>query len=101
MSAASPTHKKSDHITPKPQTDAWDHFAVVLALIGVVLVGLSLAGCERSDARPAAPPPPAVSVAAVIAKSVTYWDEFPGRVAAIDSVEIRPRVAGYIDSIRF
>jgi len=37
----------------------------------------------------------------VLAKSVTYWDEFPGRVAAIDNVEIRPRVGGYIESIKF
>jgi multidrug efflux system membrane fusion protein len=47
------------------------------------------------------PPPPAVSAEAVVSKSVTYWDEFPGRVTAIDNVEIRPRVGGYIDSVKF
>jgi len=47
------------------------------------------------------PPPPAVSAAAVVTKQVTYWDEFPGRVVAIDNVEIRPRVGGYIDAVKF
>lgn len=46
----------------------------------------------------AAPP---VSVAAVIERTVTEWDEFSGRLEAIDGVEIRSRVAGYIESVQF
>jgi multidrug efflux system membrane fusion protein len=46
-------------------------------------------------------PPPEVSVATVVSKPVHQWDEFTGRIAAIDTVELRPRVSGYIDRIAF
>jgi multidrug efflux system membrane fusion protein len=48
-----------------------------------------------------APPPVAVSVAKVIEKSVVEWDEFSGRVTAIESVQIRPQVSGTITEIHF
>jgi RND family efflux transporter MFP subunit len=50
---------------------------------------------------PPPPPPPPVSVAAVIARDVTEWDEFTGRLKAVQSVEIRPRVSGYVTRIAF
>lgn len=71
------------------------------AVVAVGLIGFALSAPGNSSTPPAAPPPPAVSAAAVIAKSITYWDEFPGRVVAIENVEIRPRVGGYIDSVKF
>ncbi|HEY5623788.1 MAG TPA: efflux RND transporter periplasmic adaptor subunit, partial [Gammaproteobacteria bacterium] len=46
-------------------------------------------------------PPAAVSVAEVVQRSITEWDEFTGRVEAVNHVEIRPRVAGYLDEIHF
>jgi RND family efflux transporter MFP subunit len=61
-----------------------------------------LAGCGRSGgAAQGPPPPPQVSVAAVIEKRVKDWDEFTGRFQAVETVEIRPRVSGYIDKIAF
>ena len=42
-----------------------------------------------------------VSVAEVVERSVTEWDEFSGRLEAVDEVEVRPRVAGYIDAVKF
>jgi len=53
--------------------------------------------------RPAsaqAPPPP-VSVAKPLAKKVTQWDEFSGRFEPVESVEVRPRVSGFIEKIHF
>ncbi|HEU0204286.1 MAG TPA: efflux RND transporter periplasmic adaptor subunit [Burkholderiaceae bacterium] len=49
----------------------------------------------------AAPQAMPVAVAAALEKSVTEWDEFSGRLEAIERVEIRARVAGYVDSIHF
>ena len=49
----------------------------------------------------AAPAPVPVSVAAALERSITEWDEFSGRVQAIDRVEIRPRVSGTIDIVHF
>jgi multidrug efflux system membrane fusion protein len=56
-------------------------------------------GCR--PAAPPPPPPPAVTVAAVPVREVTEWDEFTGRIEAVDAVEIRPRVSGYIRRVAF
>jgi RND family efflux transporter MFP subunit len=61
---------------------------------------LLLSGCNRSVGTQA-PPPPEVSVAQVLEKRVKDWDEFTGRLQAVESVEIRPRVSGYIDKVAF
>lgn len=73
---------------------------IAVAVVAAGLIGFALSAPGNTSV-PQMPPPPAVSAAAVVAKSVTYWDEFPGRVTAIDNVEIRPRVGGYIDSVKF
>jgi len=58
-------------------------------------------GCGKSGNSGQAPPPPAVTVAQVLEKRVKDWDEFTGRFQAVESVEIRPRVSGYIDKVAF
>jgi len=61
-----------------------------------------VSGCAKGGGavQPAALPPQ-VSVAKVIEKRVKDWDEFTGRMQAVESVEIRPRVSGYIDQVAF
>jgi RND family efflux transporter MFP subunit len=66
----------------------------------VICSALFEAGCGKSGA-PQAPPPPQVSVAQVLEKRVKDWDEFTGRLQAVETVEIRPRVSGYIDKVAF
>jgi RND family efflux transporter MFP subunit len=61
---------------------------------------LLIAGCGKSGGG-AQPPPPQVSVAQVLEKRVKDWDEFTGRLQAVETVEIRPRVSGYIDKLAF
>jgi RND family efflux transporter MFP subunit len=58
-------------------------------------------GCGKSGGGAQSPPPPQVSVAQVLEKRVKDWDEFTGRLQAVESVEIRPRVSGYIDKVAF
>jgi membrane fusion protein, multidrug efflux system len=65
------------------------------------LLGLTLAACDRTAAQPADPPPPKVTVAQVIARDVTEWDELTGRLEAVHTVEIRPRVSGAVSAVRF
>ena len=67
------------------------------ALLPLALV---LAGCGQSQ-PPAGPPPPAVTVAKPVQRAVTDLDEYVGRFVAIDSVEIRARVSGYLDQVHF
>jgi RND family efflux transporter MFP subunit len=56
-------------------------------------------GCKK--ASPPAPPPPAVTVANPLQKEITDWNEYTGRLTAVESVEVRPRVSGHIASIHF
>jgi RND family efflux transporter MFP subunit len=63
-------------------------------------LALALAGCGQSQA-PATPPPPAVTLAKPVQRAVTDLDEYVGRFVAIDSVEIRARVSGYLDQVHF
>ena len=61
-----------------------------------------IAGCAaRAQSEAPAPPPTQVSVAPVVFKSLRSWDEFTGRLEAVDQVQIRPRVGGYINSVQF
>src|SRR5471032_1362078 len=62
---------------------------------------LALSGCGKSGGGQSAPPPPQVTVAQVLQKNVKEWDEFTGRLQAVETVEIRPRVSGYIDKVAF
>ena len=62
---------------------------------------LLLSGGCGSGGNAQAPPPPQVSVAQVLERRVKDWDEFTGRLQAVESVEIRPRVSGYIDKVAF
>ena len=73
------------------------HPAWVLA----AALSLLLAACEKPQQQAAAPPPPQVTVATPIKKVVADYDEYVGRFVAIDAVEVRARVSGYLDSISF
>lgn len=66
-------------------------------LIGVAAALLAACGGGNGHQMP----PPDVNVAAVVKKSVTEWDEYSGHVEAIDSAEIRPRVAGHLRGVHF
>jgi RND family efflux transporter MFP subunit len=66
---------------------------------GLIVIAFLLAACEPKAAPSA--PAPQVSVAKVLERKVNDWDEFTGRIQAIDSVEIRPRVSGYIERVAF
>jgi RND family efflux transporter MFP subunit len=56
---------------------------------------------SESVAQTEAPPPPEVTVAKPVKKLVTDYDEYVGRFVAVDYVEVRARVSGYLDSIHF
>jgi RND family efflux transporter MFP subunit len=68
---------------------------------GILCAVALLSGCGKSGQAGQAPPPPQVSVATVLEKRVKDWDEFTGRFQAVETVEIRPRVSGYIDRVAF
>lgn len=68
----------------------------------ITLTVLITAACGKApEATQSGMPPPAVSVAKVIEQRVTEWDELTGRLEAPESVDIRPRVSGFIDKVAF
>src|SRR5216110_365181 len=67
--------------------------------VGLLSILLTTAGCKKKSAPPQTPLP--VNVVTAVEKEVNEWDEFTGRLEAVESVEIRPRVSGYITEIRF
>jgi multidrug efflux system membrane fusion protein len=69
------------------------------AVLGLLFVSVLGAGCGTEPPPP--PPAPAVTVADVTGRDITEWDEFTGRFEAVDAVEIRPRVSGYLRRVLF
>jgi RND family efflux transporter MFP subunit len=75
-----------------------------LAVVGaLLLVAIAAAGCdsEKSRAAGAPPAPPAVTVAKPAKRMVASQDEYVGRFVAVDAVEVRARVSGYLAAIHF
>jgi multidrug efflux system membrane fusion protein len=72
----------------------------MLAGCGLLMAHL-LAACDSKPVASAPPPPPPVTVAHPLQKTITEWDEYTGRFTAVESVEVRARVSGFIDSIHF
>jgi multidrug efflux system membrane fusion protein len=77
--------------------------ALLIALPFIVVAAL-ISVRHRSDASPKQTTPataPAVTVAKVLDKPLHQWQEFTGRLRAVNTVEVRPRVSGYIDRVAF
>ena len=72
----------------------------LFTIAAVGAVSLIVVACNKSPANKGASPLP-VNVVTVIEKEVNEWDEFTGRLDPVESVEIRPRVSGYITEIHF
>jgi RND family efflux transporter MFP subunit len=73
----------------------WWHAGLLL------LSATAIAGCGQGQQQTAAPPPPTVTVARPVQRTVTDQDEYVGRFVAVDSVEVRSRVSGYLSQIHF
>lgn len=65
----------------------------------IVILGALLGGCGKETPPP--PKPPEVEVAAALAREVNDWDEFTGRLVAVESVQVRPQVTGTIEQVAF
>jgi multidrug efflux pump subunit AcrA (membrane-fusion protein) len=96
-----------DEAPPKPRRGVG---RIVILLIAAGLAGLlyhywgfwEQAGWfQTAQIAPAAPPPPAVTVAKPIEKELVEWKEFTGQFEAVDFVDVRARVSGYLESINF
>ena len=78
-------------------------FKSVRLLTILLLLVPALAACGQSQSQPqvSAPPPPQVTIAKPISKMITDQDEYVGRFVAVEFVEVRARVPGYLEAIHF
>src|SRR3954471_4482384 len=73
-----------------------------LKSVAPLVIGFALlASCGKAGPKDAPPIRPTVSIAQPIPQKVHEWDEFTGRLASPETVEVRARVSGYIDKIHF
>src|ERR1700681_2208558 len=68
--------------------------------VALMAVAVLLTDCDGKRAADA-PPAPVVTVSKPLQKKITEWDEYTGRFAAVATVEVRPRVSGFVVSIHF
>ncbi len=64
-------------------------------------IAAALTGCGQGRHQAAAPAPPSVTVANPVQRTVVDQDEYVGRFVAVDSVDVRARVSGYLTEIHF
>ena len=74
----------------------WTTGSVVL----LFATSLALIGCNKQAPPPESQPPP-VTIAKPVRKEIIEWDYYTGRTAAVENVNITPRVSGYIDNVSF
>lgn len=73
----------------------------------ITLLLLLLSGCNKpqdstaAPGQPPVPPPAKVKIAQPLSRQVTNWDEYTGRIEAVESVEVRARASGYLEKINF
>jgi RND family efflux transporter MFP subunit len=71
-------------------------------ILAAIIAAPVLAGCGQSQSKPQpVPAPPQVTIAKPVSKPVAEQDEYVGRFVAVESVEVRARVSGYLEGIHF
>jgi membrane fusion protein, multidrug efflux system len=95
---------KTEYLAPGARLERrWFWFSPVARCGGVpigMLFALALAGCDKKAQSQVGAPPP-VTVAQPVKRTVTDWDEFTGRFEAIQEVQVRARVGGFVNSVEF
>lgn len=73
------------------------------AMMAAPVLAIAVAGTllQREQPAVAAPPPPTVTAATPLVRSITEWDDYVGQFEASNSVEVRPRVSGAVTAVHF
>jgi len=80
-----------------------ESFQMKKMILAAVVLAPMLAACGESQSQPqaTAPSAPQVTIAKPVSRVVADYDEYVGRFVAVESVEVRARVSGYLDAIHF
>src|SRR5215467_8220247 len=87
-------------MTPRLLVSSFSLMRGARILAPALLIAATIAGCGEAQ-KQGGPPPPAVTVAEPTKRTVFDYDEYVGRFTAINSVEVRARVSGYLDKLHF
>jgi multidrug efflux system membrane fusion protein len=90
-----------DNANNKNRWRLWTTAGAAAGLSLIATAVISLHGGQAQATASSAPPPPQVSVATVKEADITTWDEFSGRLEAVERVEVRSRVAGAVQAVHF
>ena len=93
MSATDPSELSRQNITSRVR-----HLAGIAPLVALAA---ALAGCGQAQPPQQAAAAPPVTVAEPVKRTVTDWDEFTGRFEAVEEVQIRARVGGFVTNVEF
>lgn len=88
-------------MSPGTCGDGYDGSPPVQRFLAASLLLLLLAACSDKKQAQAPPPPPAVGVQPVATREVSRSAEFVGRIKALDTVQLRARVEGFLDKVAF
>lgn len=106
------TNSGTPHLPSPPRKRRGIVWAAVVVLVAAVVAGIwwqgqqsgATGGEAAKQGQPqgaGAPPAPPVTVANPVYKKIVEWDEYPGQFKAIDSIDVRARVSGYLEKIHF
>lgn len=70
-------------------------------MAAATVLAVSITGCNSSGSTTAQAGVPMVDVAPVVARQIQTWDDFNGRVSAVNAADMRPRVSGYITKVAY
>src|SRR5262245_22149381 len=101
--AGGPPSGQTTASRPSRSRVAWWLGILVLMVLagGAVFFWQQYTSASTGEPAAVAMPPPEVTVANPVYKEIVEWDEYTGQFAAVDWVDVRARVSGYIESIHF
>lgn len=82
----------------------WRQYGSALLIAGLAAILMSSSGCQPEATSPQtvqSQPPPAVTIATPVRQQVVEWDEYTARIEAVEDVEVRARVSGYLEKVAF
>ena len=77
------------------------NLATPIHTLSLLTLFVSMSACSSGGSDGGQPPPTPVNIAEVVSRDISDWDEFTGRIQAVNTVSLQPRVSGYLQGVHF